>query len=154
MEHPGPVLGGSTIQGGSWPVSIQKSPFADLWETNASAWGVLRSPRVVPVGRRLLCQRPLLQMPLPGRPHKPDAQDTMDLSPCQLAAWGAPWGTTFQRTTSQHPHVSSGKGQSSWWCRRHISLLGRAGWSRRRWEGRGSRRTKNDGERFSVVSGR
>lgn len=27
-------------------------------------------------------------MPLPSHPHKPDSQDTVGLSPCQLTAWG------------------------------------------------------------------
>lgn len=75
---------------------------------------------------------------------------------CPRASWqhDGSSGTTLQRTTSWYPHVSSGMGQSSWCCQRYISPLGCAGWSRRQWEGRGSRRTKNDGERFGVVSGR
>lgn len=74
---------------------------------------------------------------------------------CPHASWrpGGSSGTMLQRATSRQPHVSSGTGQRSWCCQRCISPLGCAGWSRRRWEGRGSGRTENDGERFGVVSG-
>lgn len=60
------------------------------------------------------------------------------MSPRRLVAWGllgdhAPVDNVLAHT------------RRCWCC---VPLGGSAGWSRRRWEGRGSGRTENDGERF------
>lgn len=87
------------------------------------------------------------QMLLPHRPHKPDTQDTVDLSPCWMAAQGLIGDHTLQWTPPK-PHTSP-----PGWGRAAGAVSDTSSHSPPMGGKEGSRRTEDDGERFGVVLG-